>query len=291
MPQLTSSTAVLAEKGSPVEDGTGLPGSPAVHRWEEPHPGRRLSYPMETTASWVAGLHRTDGGCGGDMTAEEYDDHCRRHEERSGLVRRPIRARTRDPTSKSKSKLLTIPTHVPRERETRNAHLPARPRLGLAHDSPAPSPLSASTVGCAAQAMEVDTDTDTEIGTQPSTDERHGDELRGWKTSTPQALCFTDYSGILQIQAGAQDDDTRSVTVVDGEIYCHPAQAEDLYGWEAELDRKAALGILAPNFGRPCPCDRLQYRRANGARRNLMRRVFSLGAAKEENILSNHCGR
>lgn len=259
-----------------VPELTLLPVGPIeaveTQTWEEPHPGRRLSYhgPGSGERAVGAGLLQTNEGGRGGMAAKREIPY-RQH---GKLVRKNIKIRTRVP------KPITISTKVTGELGVKSAPIPET-------QSMLSSPASTRMLLSAAIRTEehvpdpIDTETETEVegeaDAQMSCDET---DIDGASTPTltgpPVPFALTDFSNLLGITLDAGDD-RDSVTVVDPDAFCHAGASEDMYGWEAELERK-----LQP--GTPCTCDHtLEYRRGwIGGKRGLLHRVFSLGQAPRE---------
>ena len=81
--------------------------------------------------------------------------------------------------------------------------------------------------------------------------------------SSPR-LSMTDFSNHLNVAFDAGDSDSSELKCFQAQEYHQAAPGEDPYGWEAELDRKLQCSVL-------------EYRRAGGAKRSLLHRVFSFG--------------
>ncbi|KAI0595784.1 hypothetical protein F4775DRAFT_342498 [Biscogniauxia sp. FL1348] len=163
------------------------------------------------------------------------------------LVRRGVRGRHRNTIPKP----LKIPANVPEEPEAKSAPLVSSRHCDVASTSsslrylPLPDPL---------RPAEIDTDTETEVGTEIGTQSS-----------------LSDYSNFLGISR--LDDDNTSVTVVDPDVFSRANSVDDLYGWEAELDRKINCEVTTANT--LCECHHCPYRRTDGGKRSLLHRVFS----------------
>ncbi|KAI1495249.1 hypothetical protein F5X96DRAFT_1511 [Biscogniauxia mediterranea] len=179
------------------------------------------------------------------------------------LVRRGVRGGHRNTIPKP----LKIPANVPEEPEAKSAPLVSSRHCDVASTSsslrylPLPDPL---------RTVEIDTDTETEVGTEIGTyvDEVGLDPTKLTPASQSSLSDFSNFLGISRL-----DDDDTSVTVVDPDTFSRANSVDDLYGWEAELDRKINCEVTTANT--LCECHRCPYRRTDGGRRSLLHRVFS----------------
>ncbi|OTA88081.1 hypothetical protein M434DRAFT_126777 [Hypoxylon sp. CO27-5] len=116
--------------------------------------------------------------------------------------------------------------------------------------------------------LDFETDTETEVGVETATLTGDTDTDRTGLTavSQPHLSDFSNYLGISQ-----REEDDASVTVVDSDTFMRANSDDDLYGWEAELDRKMKCRISTDST---CPCQ-YEYQRTDGGRRSLLHRVFS----------------
>jgi len=121
----------------------------------------------------------------------------------------------------------------------------------------------------------------TEVATRTSTSEM-AEENASTIQSPPSpvllspGLHFTDFSNHLAVSLEPDFDDGSSVvTIVDPEAVSRATPGDDVYGWEAELDRKMSQQGLPVGNG-PWNDTNYQFRRANGCRRSLLHRVFNL---------------
>ncbi len=253
--------------------------------WEEPHPGRRLAVPMQPAATGPRD-GQLSGTCRGDMAAKGSRQYYS-HAGRPWLVRRPPRIKVRNVPS---LKQHGSPAKVTIEELDGSSSPPTaqsdpdenRPAIALIS---APSVADIETDGCSA----------TEVATQASIRETDGDSyvvVQGVdSTDSPPDLEFTDFSNHLGIMIEPDGDtDIASVTVVDTDTVVDTTDKGDMYGWEAELDRKISNGLFSTTSGSVCCCEQYQYRRANGAKRSLLHRVFSnmANTSKDETLTSRH---
>lgn len=171
-------------------------------------------------------------------------------------------------------KPLRIPAKVPEESESKSAPLVSSRQFSF--PSPVRSPLPVTLFSRAtATTIDIDTDTDTETGT--FLDGADAEEPKLVETSPQYLTDFSNYLGISFLKDA--DDDDASVTVVDSEGYSRTNSAEDLYGWEAELERQmdcsmTTSGVVVCNCDGPCG-----YRREESSKRGLLHRVLSMGSA------------
>lgn len=242
------------------------------HEWEEPHPGRRLSYPNDKPTTW--GVYAGDEACRGGMAAKglwpEYADF--NFSVPAIKERRFGRSRTRT---------------VPQELVLTNA----------GHERPAiqTAPLpryeaNYSEIEQQASYLEPTSEEVTPIETPEITSETSGTDsdaesfisgparkrqaLQPLDTSF-QELQFTDFSNHLEIPVEAGHDDTFTLTEPEAAAAAFSVmspEGEDLYGWNAVLERKTSSPLsenIAP----------YQQRRASRSKRSLLQRVFSPGGS------------
>lgn len=181
---------------------------------------------------------------------------------RPPLVRRNPRMRHRNTMPKP----LKIPANVPEESESKSKSAPM-----VASQQFSFSPLSAAPLLPFLEPLKplnLDTDTETEVSIAVAAEVANQAEMKVVDT-TP---AFTDFSNLLGISL--TNEVITPVTVVDSGSYTTSGSVGDMYGWEAELDRKVSYGVSSTGV---CECDEFGYRRANGSKRNLLHRVFSMG--------------
>jgi hypothetical protein len=247
---------------------------PVTMDWEEPHPGLRLSFPLEASSGWdertaVSDISQTDEGGRGDMAVKGHGPY------HSGgkLVRRSIKVRTRNFTPKP----ITIPTHVSEEPESKSAPLPQLRSVLSSPTSTIKVKSPAATIST--HVMEVDAD----LETGPPTRCEDADCSDQPTPMSPKLPCgLKDLSNLLGITIEPEIEQDL-ITVIDPEAASLTTPDDDMYGWEAELDRKAQVGVPSPGPVDLYNCDEhLQYRRANGNKRSLLHRVFSLGGSPRD---------
>ncbi|KAI0010605.1 hypothetical protein F4779DRAFT_627051 [Xylariaceae sp. FL0662B] len=227
--------------------------------WEDPHPGERLPIGPH------AGLHNHPQTISGDaMDGMAVKARSAYQDNGPWMVRRSVRIRHRNVVPKP----LKIPAEVPEEPDAKSAPLISTRRCDSTTPAssflllPPPEPL---------RSLEIDTDTETEAGTEAG-NFCYEKDISRVDTAAVSQTDLSDFSSYLGISPRGEDDDS-SVTVVDSEAFTRTSSVEDLYGWEAELDRKMKCdtGNTACSM---CPC-RYQCRGADNGKRSLLHRVFS----------------
>lgn len=252
----TCATSHLPEIAA--RDGNGSPTA----SWDDPHPGQRvlLSKSAPGTCSHPQTMRGNDFVSG--VAAKE-----------TTVLRQPASEPVRHspPTwhRNTMPRPLTIPAEVPEEPESKSAPVIHSRRLSFGEPA---DTVSAGASQVPQQAGETDTDTETEIGA--FLDEVDPEYPKGGELST----CFlSDFSNHLGISPGPDDDDV-SVTVVGSASYSRMSSSEDLYGWEAELEKKAQCGMDDADCF--CRYEPLHYERADGGKRSLLHRVFNIPSAR-----------
>lgn len=304
MSPTTSTSPAVSFFDFPMDHSLGMsPFGP----WEEPHPGRRLSYPFET-ASDLAGravgacAPHPSTGCGGSrggMAAKGHSPNNIHRPSRPWLVRRHARLRTRDQpivlpagaaSSVDCSQASTLVTESSSTTATtigtaRNASTSS---VGSATASVAASvAASISTRASAKPQLSLDTDVNSSTAKSPV-------------AHPASPYIFADVSNFLGV-SGAPDSGVGPVleTPSDDSSLSHAAPKNDLYGWDAELERHVPPGSAVPA---PCSAfssngyddyDGLGIRQGPrsataGPKRSLLRRVFHMNnaaAASREGII------
>lgn len=235
--------------------------------WEEPHPGRRLSYPNDKPTTW--GVNAGNEGFRGGMAAEGLWPECTHFNFAAPAIkeRRLGRSRTRT---------------VPQELVFTNARHP-RPEI---HTAPLPrSSTSQSNHGAfplertpeEVSPVETPEITSETSGTDSDADSFISGPARKRQALQPldtsfQELQFTDFSNHLGISVDPGHDE--SYTMIDPEaavaFSVMSPEGADLYGWNAVLERKTTSS--PPETFAP-----YQQRRASRSKRSLLQRVFSPG--------------
>ncbi|KAK6084196.1 regulator of G-protein signaling [Seiridium cupressi] len=228
--------------------------------WEDPHPGERVPIDIGAPSDFCGYPHAINdnvvSGVAAKAVGVQYNTR--------PLVRKSVRTRQRSTMPKP----LKIPAEVPEEPESKSAPLYMPQPINLiAPFPPMRLPYFPKQEPLRPMALEVDMDAQTEVGIP--LDEVEVDDIKMVETSS-----FTDLSSFLDVSNMDEDYDNTSVTVIGSDTYSATQSSEDLYGWEAELDRKVKCGIMNTDV---CKCDEYEYRRANGSRRGLLHRVFSSG--------------
>ncbi|GKT49428.1 uncharacterized protein ColSpa_09609 [Colletotrichum spaethianum] len=271
MPTTTSTTPATSSTHLPLDGFSRV--RHLFNPWEEPHPGRRLPLTAAEEASRdaekmaLAGSQHIDGGCNGGMAAKELNPY---RNSRPWLVRRPIRVRSRTPVP------LKITTQI--ADDAKLAPMPAVRIIG------APSPAMA-TPAVPEAVPETESETpDAEVGAEPAAAAAAAVDLKPSElplpASPPIDCQFTDFSNLLGISVQPPPEE-ESVVVANSETgsYCHAAPDEDIYGWDAELERQSQHS--SPTLA--CPYDQdYQYRRTSMTKRSLLHRVFSMGNSPKD---------
>ena len=249
------------------------PCQAAVQRWEEPHPGQRIPGLIESLPpSWTqryAGV-----GAAGDfrngMAAKGYHDH-RGHRyriQRPFMVRRDVRIRRNPKTATRRSETLDKATGGSSGTPVNMESLPdnateARPIEYAGGDG------DTATITEAEAKVEVAT-TGTDQTLVPS-------------TSRSSRCTLGDVSNLLGICE--EGDDGRPATAL-GPREPNAGPCEDVYGWEAELDRK----MLVDDQEKDSPAFHslaTSVRRSNHGARKLIHRVFSIGPSSAAGEVSS----
>ncbi|KAF4982540.1 hypothetical protein FZEAL_1850 [Fusarium zealandicum] len=95
-------------------------------------------------------------------------------------------------------------------------------------------------------------------------------------TSSP----LSDLSNYLPTPVGSHEDMACPATTSDRHAYRYASPMEDVYGWDAELNRRhvpRSTSSMSPKEG--CDSAALSYRRANGSKATLLQRVFRVGSS------------
>ncbi|KAI1759498.1 hypothetical protein GGR53DRAFT_527256 [Hypoxylon sp. FL1150] len=217
--------------------------------WEDPHPGERFSVPLGVSAGLHIYPQTTSGDAMGGVAAKA---RCA-HYDNGWTTRRSSRGRYRNTVPKP----LKIPDQVLEEPEAKSAPLVSSQKC---HFNPL-SPL---------QPLEFETDTETETDASTETGTLVGDADTEQASLNVTESHFSDFSNYLG-KSHKVDDDDSLVTVVDSDAFRRASSVEDLYGWDAELDRQIKCGFGKTN-SMYCrfPCGK-----ADDGKRSLLQRVFS----------------
>lgn len=241
----------------------------AEPRWEEPHPGQRLPNLAESASpSWGERSVNIESPClpsGGEyrggMTAKAYTDH-RSHRyriQRSSFVKRDVRVRRH----------LKAQSRPVQEYERRNLI-----GLGLGDSTiKAKETPIVETQPRISVDTEFDEDTGTDISMETEAATLCTDDTLVPVSTPSLPLALADLSHFLEDYPA--DADTRPATLLGPDAFSD-ARSEDMYGWDAELDRK-----LMTDDGRKRPLAAHPFsntmKRGNIGARKLFQRVFSLG--------------
>jgi len=216
------------------------------------------------------------GTCRGDTAAKGYRSYYNHHAPRQWLVRRPARLKVRTFSSLKQAPAAAAKVQRNCAQPLDIVECPAS-TVGAPASNEVPSTNGPAPPSLAAADGQYESGLMADAQTEPAAGEKASGESmhKAPAASTSPACELTDFSNHLGIIEAADDGDA-SVTVVDSDAFSHVADDDDMYGWEAELDRKATNGPPAAT-GSLCYCHKFQYRRADGGRRNLIHRVFSRG--------------
>ncbi|KAI1343794.1 hypothetical protein F5Y15DRAFT_178628 [Xylariaceae sp. FL0016] len=226
--------------------------------WEDPHPGERFTIPFGS--HFGLGIHHqtsnreTMGGVAAKARSA--------NENGTWVTRHSVRVRHRNTMPKP----LKIPANVPEEPEAKSA-----PAVSArCFDSTPTLPLDLLRLPEPFPPLDMDMDIDTEVCTETITLDGATKIEPPSKAVNLGKACLTDFSNFLGITHIADDDGT-SVTVVDPEAFTRVGSEDDLYGWEAELNRKMSCTEAET------PCDYHHYHlpRVDSGKRGLLHRVFS----------------
>ena len=240
---------------------------PSGNHWEEPHPGHLLPGLTESTPpSW--GHRYVGAGVAGEfrngMAAKGYHDH-RGHKyriQRPFTVRRDIRVRRHH-----KTPVRRVETHDAKS---------GGPNCSLVNIEPLPENTAEAQPRDSSVDADGDTATITDAGTEAEVATTVTEQTLVPSHARPSHGALGDVSNLLGICE--DDEDYRPVTALDPSAL-RAGPCEDIYGWEAELDRKMSasdrrkdtpgLNSLATSV-----------RRSNQGARRLIHRVFSMGPSQ-----------
>lgn len=234
--------------------------------WEDPHPGQRIPLSMPPGACGYS--HALDRGTLDGVAAKAGGTYSYTRP----LVRKSLRTRQRNPTPRH----LKVPGV---EHDNSNISLESPDASDtIMSRYLAPSPCLSGPGPISPLALEVDTDTETEVGILLEDPDR--DEVKVAEIPSSFAS-FTDLSSFLDVSIDDEVDFSAPppITVVRPNA-CGPYDTlqspDDLYGWEAELERKVTCGITNTDM---CRCDTYQYenRPTSSSKRGLLHRVFTSG--------------
>lgn len=256
-----------------LETNAKASGALGMHSWEEPHPGRRLSYPNDTPTTW--GNHAGNEGARVGMAVEgRWPDYAADFslvaltmKERKG------RGRTRTVPQQlvlanagnARPEIQTAPlprSNMPLHRAdgSRRKDIVPRAREVAPEDDNtihAPSPDTSGT----------DSDTDSSISAPP----RKRVALHPLDTSL-HGFHFTDMSENprISMEIDESEHNAFSAACSDAAAFSVMSPDGDLYGWNAVLDRKTTH--LTCDTSPPT-----HQRLASRSKRSLLQRVFSPG--------------
>lgn len=232
-----------------------LPESPNQADWtdedsqedqrpESSHPGHLLPDSIQADLSWNCNPDLRQGGGSRDGTAAREESA--RSGTKTTLVQKNIRMRRRIPkTSEPMASLqpTSTPTFKGQEHKASTSYY---------HSGPLVASLSASSLAA------------------------DSDEERIMFCSTP----LSDVSNYLPSPIHSNEDMTCPPTNLDNESFRYASPIQDMYGWDAELDRRdfpPSRSSVGSSEG--CDAIALSYRRANGSKASLLQRVFRVGSS------------
>lgn len=270
MPSTTSTTPATSSSHLPLDGFSRV--RHLFNPWEEPHPGKRLPLAASEAGSEIKKVafagpqYINNGGCKGGMAAKEFSAY---HNPRPWMVRRPIRVRSRTNTPAP----LRITTEISEDAKLKPISVH---NMGIISPAVPTTAIPAAVTGSSGEPTG-----------RSFTDELAAKEIDASElplpASPPIDCPFTDFSNLLGINVHPPPED-EAVAMPNDEpaSYCHAALDEDLYGWDAELERQSQQS--SPILPYPCDAD-YQYRRTSMTKRSLLHRVFSMGGSpKDVNI-------
>ncbi|KAJ0298987.1 hypothetical protein COL516b_009542 [Colletotrichum fioriniae] len=270
MPSTTSTTPATSSSHLPLDGFSRV--RHLFNPWEEPHPGKRLPLAASEAGSEIKKVafagpqYINNGGCKGGMAAKEFSAY---HNPRPWMVRRPIRVRSRTNTPAP----LRITTEISEDAKLKPISVH---NMGIISPAVPTTAIPAAVTGSSGEPTG-----------RSFTDELAAKEIDASElplpASPPIDCPFTDFSNLLGINVHPPPED-EAVAMPNDEpaSYCHAALDEDLYGWDAELERQSQQS--SPILPYPCDAD-YQYRRTSMTKRSLLHRVLSMGGSpKDVNI-------
>ncbi|KAG7048019.1 regulator of G-protein signaling [Colletotrichum scovillei] len=267
MPSTTSTTPATSSSHLPLDGFSRV--RHLFNPWEEPHPGKRLPLAASEAGSEIKKVafagpqHINNGGCKGGMAAKEFSAY---HNPRPWMVRRPIRVRSRTNTPAP----LRITTEISEDAKLKPISVHKMGIISPAAPTPAIPP-----------AVPEDSGEPTGRGVCDEFTAKEVDASQLPLPASPPIDCrFTDFSNLLGINVHPPPED-EAVAMANDEpaSYCHAAPDEDLYGWDAELERQSQQS--SPILPYACDDD-YQYRRTSMTKRSLLHRVFSMGGSPKD---------
>lgn len=237
-----------------------------VRTWEEPHPGS----PIRLDAG---GIH--SGGGRGGMAAKGYGPYTRG---RQSGARRRSRARARSMVVRP----LEIPSRLEEKQEKQqpeilSAPLPTSPMLSLGETLLLQRVDSCETVETVQAPTVTDAGSETDSGAtlRTSVELLIADAKETLSPGIPSpCLTFTDFSNFTgEATSETKPTDFGTLTVYDPDAFGDTLAEKDVYGWDAELERKLQGGYqIATCTLRP----------PGGFKRGFIQRVFSFGGTPRD---------
>lgn len=249
-------------------------GALRMQSWEEPHPGRRLSYPNDTPTTW--GVHAGAEGRRGGMAAEgRWPDYAAdfsfaapstKERKGRGRMRNIPQQLVLANAGHAIPEIQTAP--LPRSNMPLHHRANGSSRKDNASGARDAAPEDDNTMHASSPDLSgTDSDTDSSISAPP----RKRIALQPLDTSF-HGFHFTDVSRNLGISMDIDESEHNAFSTAcsDAAAFSVMSPDDDLYGWNAVLERKTTQPIYdtsAPN----------QQRRASRSKRSLLQRVFSPG--------------
>lgn len=245
-------------------DASEQPSQLRDHAWEEPHPGHRLPgvterIPPRWGQRYVGAAAGAAGEFRNGMAAKGHDRRTHGYRiQRPFMVRRDIRIRRHPKVSVRRSE----------------AHDPKIDGPGCSSVTVAPLP---ETTVEARPGDSIDDDGESTTMTDSGTDVEVATVVTEQTLVPPtqRTRCtLADVSNLLGICEGGDEDDRPATALSPDQL--RPGPCEDMYGWEAELERK----LSADDNRNDTPALHslaMSVRRSNQGARKLIHRVFSMG--------------
>ncbi|CAG1981190.1 unnamed protein product [Fusarium graminearum] len=90
---------------------------------------------------------------------------------------------------------------------------------------------------------------------------------------------MVDVSNYLPTPTTSSEDIGSPSTTSDHQAFRYASPVEDMYGWDAELERRRSPSRSSMSSNEGCDTIALSYRRANGSKHSLLQRVFRVSSS------------
>ncbi|UZP39846.1 hypothetical protein NXS19_007662 [Fusarium pseudograminearum] len=90
---------------------------------------------------------------------------------------------------------------------------------------------------------------------------------------------MVDVSNYLPTPTTSSEDIGSPSTASDHQAFRYASPVEDMYGWDAELERRRSPSRSSMSSNEGCDAIALSYRRANGSKHSLLQRVFRVSSS------------